>query len=150
MSNYWSMHCKTCNVESDTNINHGDHILRGMAKAYPHLKAAQQADESGYLEFHVMSYGAELFSFLQEHDGHEIDLVDECGKFEPIIIEAFDRNYDDWKPGDQIAWEEEKTREAPLTLLRIDEYERVFWLEDGKECMTRATNMLRITGKGIA
>ncbi len=59
----------------------------------------------------------------------------------------FDRNYDDWKPGDQIVWEEEKMRETPFTLLRIDEYERVFWMEDGKECMTRATNMLRITVK---
>ncbi len=60
----------------------------------------------------------------------------------------FDSNYDDWKPGDQIVWEEEKMREAPITLLRIDEYERVFWLEDGKECMTRATNMLRVRQKG--
>ncbi len=55
----------------------------------------------------------------------------------------FDSNYQEWKPGDQIVWEEEK--EGILMLLRIDEYERVFWLEDGKECMTRATNMLRIT-----
>ncbi len=90
MSNYWSLHCKTCNVESDTNINRGDHILRGMVKAYPHLKAAQRADESGYLEFHVMSYGTGLFSFLQEHDGHEIDLTDEHGKFEPV--EALKKN----------------------------------------------------------
>jgi hypothetical protein len=55
----------------------------------------------------------------------------------------FDRNYGDWKPGDQIVWEEEKMREASTILLRIDEYERVFWMEGEEECMTRATNMLR-------
>jgi hypothetical protein len=85
MSNYWRMHCKSRGHYSESDFNHGEEILRSMVKVFPHIKAAQDADESGYLEFNVMAHGSELFSFLREHEGHELDLADEYGRFEPII-----------------------------------------------------------------
>lgn len=84
MSNYWSMHCKTCNKYSESDFNHGEAILRGIAKASQHCQAALEADDSGYLEISVMGHGSELISFCANHDGHELELADEYGRFEPL------------------------------------------------------------------
>jgi len=56
MSTYWGLRCKTCDECSEQDINHGEEILRGLAKATPHIKAALDADKSGYLEFSIMGY----------------------------------------------------------------------------------------------
>lgn len=59
-----------------------------------------------------------------------------------------DENWDDWKPGDLIVWDEELLNImhlAPFVLLEKDEHGRVFWKEEGDEVyMTRATNMKRL------
>jgi len=57
----------------------------------------------------------------------------------------FDSDIDRWNPGDRIVWQDEPAA-SPFILTRIDEDERVFWTENDndEECMTRATNMLRI------
>lgn len=88
MSNYWSIHCKTCNAYSDTDINRGEARLRGIVKIFPHIKKALELDED---EQHIQisvsgGYSTELFSFLRAHDGHEIDLADEYGKFERVEV----------------------------------------------------------------
>src|SRR5260221_287535 len=54
-----------------------------------------------------------------------------------------DDDYELWKPGDLLVWDEDE--DGPLfPLARIDEHERVFWLDHGEEHMTRATNMWRV------
>ena len=55
----------------------------------------------------------------------------------------FDAQYDDWRAGDLVVWEEEKEAE-PMKITKIDNYGRVFWLEGGEEAMTRSTNLLRV------
>lgn len=84
MSNYWSMYCKTCSQHSESDFNHGEHILRGIVKAAAHCKAAKSADDSGYLEISVMGHGSELIDFCIAHEGHELELADEYGRFEPL------------------------------------------------------------------
>ena len=56
MSEEWGLHCKTCNKSTEDGINHGEEILRGLVRATPHIKAALDADKSGYLEFGIMAY----------------------------------------------------------------------------------------------
>lgn len=58
---------------------------------------------------------------------------------------TFDQNFEEWQVGDYIVWEEEK--DGPLLkITRLDhEYDRVFWLENGEEQMTRMTNMWRVS-----
>jgi hypothetical protein len=85
MSRDWNMHCKTCNATSETDFGHGEHILRGIAKAFPHIQAAQKADDSGYLEVSVLGHGEELIAFLNEHTGHDLDIISEYGDIEPIV-----------------------------------------------------------------
>ncbi len=78
MSNYWDLHCKTCDAHSETDINHGDRQLRGIVKIFPHIKKALEIDEDEeYIRIGIAGgYSTELFSFLQAHD--------EYGRFEPI------------------------------------------------------------------
>jgi hypothetical protein len=78
------MHCKKCDEYSESDFNHGESILRGIAKAAPHCRAAQEADSSGYLEISVLGGGSELISFCNDHEGHELELADEYGRFEPL------------------------------------------------------------------
>ncbi len=64
------------------------------------------------------------------------------------LLRQVDENSADWKPGDLLMWAEDQDQQGPLfPLTRIDEYERVFWQEEmcGKEAMTRAQNMRRVT-----
>jgi len=87
MSTYWSLHCKTCSALSESDFNHGEHIIRGIVKAYPHIKAALEADDSHYLEVSVLGHGEELISFLHAHYPHDLELYNEYGQSEPLIKE---------------------------------------------------------------
>lgn len=57
-----------------------------------------------------------------------------------------DDNYDEWKIGDLIVWEDEANQKTPVLkkIEKIDEYGRVFWKEGRDTVMTRLTNMLRV------
>lgn len=87
MSREWGLHCKTCDVSSVCEINHGEHILRSLVKAYPHIKAAQEADDSGYLVVSIMAHdwlADDIFSYLSNHHEHDLELIDEYGQLEPL------------------------------------------------------------------
>lgn len=66
------------------------------------------------------------------------------------MVPIFDANYEDWKPGDILVWSDDYCGDA-VRLESIDEHERVTWYEwsalppEKHSCMTRATNMLRVT-----
>lgn len=88
MSREWWYHCKTDNCHSETEINHGEEILRSVFRAAPHINAAFEADTYGCLEINIVGgYGHEVFHFLKEHAGHEIELVSEYGETEPLYTE---------------------------------------------------------------
>ena len=53
--------------------------------------------------------------------------------------------WEDWKAGDWIVWNAGDDDKTPHQITRIDAYGRVFWLENGQERMTRATNMERVS-----
>lgn len=86
MSTYWGLHCKTCNVLSGHDLNHGEEIIRGLVRATPHIKAALDADKSGYLEFSIMGHGySDIMQFaVWDHAGHDLELNNEYGENEPI------------------------------------------------------------------
>jgi hypothetical protein len=86
MSEYWGLHCKTCDESTNHVFNHGEEILRSLVRATPHIKAALDADKSGYLEFSIMGHhGSDITIFaLEEHVGHELELESEYGYREPI------------------------------------------------------------------
>ena len=88
MSEYWGLHCKTCDKSTDHDFNHGEEILRSLVKATPHIKAALDADKSGYLEFSIMGHhGSDITIFaLEEHVGHELEIESEYGYPEPIEL----------------------------------------------------------------
>lgn len=56
----------------------------------------------------------------------------------------FDEDWDEWKSGDWIVWNIDGEPGEPVQITRIDEYSRVFWMENGQEVHTRATNMVRV------
>ena len=88
MSEYWGLHCKTCGISTDHDINHGEEKLRGLVRATQHIKAALDADKSGYLEFRVMGYDwSNITDFaVYTHAGHELELESETGRKEQIEI----------------------------------------------------------------
>lgn len=63
-----------------------------------------------------------------------------------------DDNWPEWQAGDLITWQEDARNnldQAPLfTITRKDQWDRVFWIEQSEECLTRATNMVRVTFVG--
>lgn len=96
MSTYWGFHCKTCpqtemeheddfrSAYSEHWMNHGEHVLRAIARLTPHFVAIQEGDDTGYIEMSVMAYGYAPISWVIEHAGHDIELHNEYGKTEPI------------------------------------------------------------------
>lgn len=86
MSNYCSYHCKTCGAFTVSDINHGDHILRDVAKAAPYIKAALEAERE-YLDINISAHSGDFIPFLVEHYGHELEIHGEYGPPEPIVFE---------------------------------------------------------------
>ena len=85
MSEYWGLHCKTCDKSTDHDINHGEEILRGLVKAMPHIRAAKAVDNSSYLEFSIMGHrGSDIIGFAEDHAEHELLIESEYGYTEPI------------------------------------------------------------------
>lgn len=86
MSEYWGLHCKTCDMSTDHDFNHGEEILRGLVRATPYVKEALDADKSGYLEFSIMGHHwSNVIRFaVWDHVGHELEIESEYGYTEPI------------------------------------------------------------------
>lgn len=84
MSTNWGYQCRTCDVRSGSIYNHGQDVLRGLAKAAPHIKAALEADESGYLEISALCDNGNAIFFLREHAGHDLELLSEYGDIETL------------------------------------------------------------------
>lgn len=87
MSTYWSLHCKQCDLVSiDDGINHGQHILRSIHALREPIVAIYTQDKSDYLSIEVMGHynASDIWAFLVEHQGHEMDLKNEYGGIEPI------------------------------------------------------------------
>lgn len=60
----------------------------------------------------------------------------------------YDENWEDWKEGDQIAWEDNKQGEV-YTITHINHNAGyVYWQDQNGEQMTRSTNMVRIINHG--
>lgn len=89
MSEYWGLHCKTCDESTDHDFNHGEEILRGLVKATPYIKAALDADRSNYLEFSLLghSYSNVMQFAVWDHASHDLELESETGRMEPIELE---------------------------------------------------------------
>lgn len=87
MGTEWGLRCKTCDALSPDEFLRGEHMLRSMVKAYPHIKAVKEADKSSYLEISIMGYGwcsDAFFSWLAHHYTHDLELQNEYGQREPL------------------------------------------------------------------
>lgn len=78
MSTYWGYHCRTDDATSECWINHGDETLASVLKAWPQIKAVREIAD-WYVEIRVLGGHDELLPWLDEHDGHEIELENEYG-----------------------------------------------------------------------
>jgi len=90
MSKDWGLHCKQCDLYS-VDFNHGQVLLREVLGAWPHIKALIEIPTLRYVEVSLMAYSAnsqDLFSFLQEHYEHPLELSSEYGDTEPIEQEV--------------------------------------------------------------
>lgn len=85
MSTYYGYRCKQDGAVTDQWFNHGEHILRDCVKVWPEVKKIRDT-KSWYLEVHIMGHGemGDLWSFLEEHYKHGIELLDEYGRSKPI------------------------------------------------------------------
>lgn len=85
MSREWGYRCASCDAESVCEINHGESVLRALVKVYPHIKAIQETDKSGFIQISILGYNwLDLVTWLSEHDGHKLELIDEYGTREPL------------------------------------------------------------------
>jgi hypothetical protein len=84
MSIYWGYHCKTCDVASETWLNHGDDCLRVLARYAPMLR--QLEDESTCdIWIQVGGYSEPLL-WLREHAGHNLELINEYNATAALIV----------------------------------------------------------------
>ncbi len=87
MSTYWGYRCTKDGATSDEWFNHGEHILRSLAKSWPLIKQLKEQDKTGYIDVSVMAHdyhAHEIWEFLYEHHEHGIELHNEYGNTEPL------------------------------------------------------------------
>lgn len=84
MSNYYKYYCKTCNVPSQSDVNHGHDMLCSVALLAQQLKALDESDKEGYLDIAISNHGREFIRFLIVHCDHELEIHDEFGKEEAM------------------------------------------------------------------
>lgn len=85
MSTNWGYQCRTCDTRSGSIFNHGQDILRSLAKTALHIKAALNVDASGYLEISILNDHVGAVSFLCEHADHDLELISEYGDIETLV-----------------------------------------------------------------
>lgn len=84
MSTDWGYYCRTCQVESDTWINHGEEAL----SEFVYIRNIIEA--SGY-DFYwievesISSYSGDMREFLDQHKGHDICLASEYGDKKELV-----------------------------------------------------------------
>lgn len=91
MSTDYGYRCKQDGAESNQWFNHGEHVLRTIAKCWPainqFLKQAEIHDDYGYLEVHLTNQRFpmdEIWQFLREHYEHGIEIYNENRRSFPI------------------------------------------------------------------
>lgn len=88
MSTYWGYLCRDDGDASPCWLNRGQDVLRGIAAAWPHIKALREADTAGYIDVSVMGGRGwaepSPIEWLQAHDGHTIVLESEYGDEAPL------------------------------------------------------------------
>lgn len=76
MSEYWKYHCKTCNISSDGDINHGD---KELLVVLSHIDIIKTLYDTDILDIDIMLHPDEFIPFLMEHYGHNIVVISEYG-----------------------------------------------------------------------
>lgn len=90
MSTSYGFHCKTDDSYTGCSWNsHMRDVMRDLVRMTPALAQIAQMDTQGYVELSIMGYGAYLgdepiFSWLTEHQGHDLELYNEYGQYEPL------------------------------------------------------------------
>lgn len=85
MSCGWGYRCTVCNVDSPTDFNHGDEVLRKIYNSREMIRQLIALD--WHIEVHfTWCDGDDTFNFLADHEGseHSICLVNEYTKTEPL------------------------------------------------------------------
>jgi hypothetical protein len=91
MSLYWHLRCDDCGADAETELNHGDEVLRAVVRVARHVAPV---GESGryHLDLHVQGYGGEPYAFAVEHMGHRLALASDVGHHEPVdAVDVVDR-----------------------------------------------------------
>ncbi len=87
MSKDWGYRCCQDGEVSETWFNHGEHILRSIARCWPHIRQVLETDDTGYIEIDIMAHSyesSEIWHFLWQHYEHGIELRNEYGGTEPL------------------------------------------------------------------
>lgn len=85
MSHYWGLHCKPCNSNTEAEKNHGEQIMSDFARMASLFVQLRDLDSCGYLEIGMMGGSHnDLIGWLCEHADHEMMLIDEYGRIEPL------------------------------------------------------------------
>jgi hypothetical protein len=85
MSHYWGYRCKTDGAESPHWLNHGQDILKSFIPMTPHFVAIKEMDTEGWID-EIKILGVSDWpnppTFLVEHAGHDVAVIDEYGHWE--------------------------------------------------------------------
>ena len=76
MSTYWNYFCKTCNVSSIDDINHGDAELLKALSCIDSIKILHDTD---IFDIDILYHKGDYISFLMEHYDHNIVVKSEYG-----------------------------------------------------------------------
>ena len=85
MSEYWGLHCKTCDSETGHGLNHGDYDLSLLAN---HRYAVKEIATLGCLIRVEVSGFNEVVPWLCEHADHDIELSNEYRERKPLMNEG--------------------------------------------------------------
>lgn len=81
MSEYWTYRCNICNTECSESNNHIESILFRILKMSDSIKQIYDLDIKDDLQIEVMFYGREYIDFLISHNGHDIVISSEYGRY---------------------------------------------------------------------
>jgi len=85
MSTHWGYHCKTCGVDSETWLNHGESILEEIYKLAPEINRIKS--NASFIEIEITVNCSSVYwdeehplEWLKDHEGHDICLKNEYGE----------------------------------------------------------------------
>ena len=91
MSTNWGLQCKTCHVDTGCgDLSNAKIVLRDIVSMTPELHNINQKDTMGYIEISLMGGGHNFiippWVFVVDHKDHELELYNEYGDTEPIVV----------------------------------------------------------------